>query len=198
MGIALGDACLLLEKLGEKKLDKSKTELLKTFLGSNTSRSLAKATQNRKRPVELTVYFSWYQFDMEKNRYGQVRTGSGRRSRAVRRNIKLDDLLQTAKDFFFPNGHNSKGPITKFKIALGGPDMSEIENKLRFRINEHEERVEDFTVDGYLRKYGLKVAKLNLLTMVDSPQEKLNNKERENLNNTPLVIEDSEDEGGKC
>ena len=135
---------------------------------------------------------------MEKNRYGQVRTGSGRRSRAVDRNIKLDDLLQIAKDFFFPNGHNSKGPITRFKIALGGPDMSEIENKLRFRINEHEERVEDFTIDGYLRKYGLKVAKLNLLTMVDSPQEKLNNKERENLNNTPLVIEDSEDEGGKC
>ena len=41
--------------------------------------------------------------------------------------------------------------------------MSEIENKLRFRINELEERVEDFTVDGYLCKYGLKVAKLNLL-----------------------------------
>ena len=194
MGIALGDAYLLLEKLGGNKIDKSKTELLKTFLGSNTTRSLAKATQNRKRPAELTVYFSWYQFDVEKNRYAQVRTGGGRRSRAVDRNIKLDDLLQIAKDFFFPNEHNSKGPISKFKIALGGPDMSEIENKLRFRINEHEERVEDFTVDGYLRKYGLKVAKLNLLTMVDSPQEKLNNKERENLNNTPLVIEDSEDD----
>ena len=194
MGIALGDTYLLLEKLGGNKIDKSKTELLKTFLGSNTTRSLAKATQNRKRPAELTVYFSWYQFDVEKNRYAQVRTGGGRRSRAVDRNIKLDDLLQIAKDFFFPNGHNSKGPISKFKIALGGPDMSEIENKLRFRINEHEERVEDFTVDGYLRKYGLKVAKLNLLTIVDSPQEKLNNKERENLNNTPLVIEDSEDD----
>ena len=30
--------------------------------------------------------------------------------------------------------------------------------------------------------------------MVDFPQEKLNNKERENLNNTPLVTEDSEDD----
>ena len=102
--------------------------------------------------------------------------------------------FKSQKIFSFQMGTiPSKGPISKFKIALGGPDMSEIENKLRFRINEHEERVEDFTVDGYLRKYGLKVAKLNLLTMVDSPQEKLN-KERENLNNTPLVIEDSEDD----
>ena len=30
--------------------------------------------------------------------------------------------------------------------------------------------------------------------MIDFPQEKLNNKERENLNNTPLVTEDSEDD----
>ena len=79
MGIVLGDAYLLLEKLGGNKIDKSKTELLKTFLGSNTTQSLAKVTQNRKQPAELTVYFSWYQFDMEKNRYAQVRTGSGRR-----------------------------------------------------------------------------------------------------------------------
>ena len=105
---------------------------------------------------------------MDKNRYAQVRNVGERRSQAVDKNIKLNELLQIAKDFFFPNGLNSKGPISKFKIAIGGPDMSEIENKLRFRMNELEERVEDFTVDGYLCKYGLKVAKLNLLKEIQT------------------------------
>ena len=162
MGIALGDAYLLLEKLSGNKIHKSNMELLKKFLGSNSTWSVARATQNQKWPAELTVYFSWYQSDVKKNRYAQVRNGGGRRSWAVDRNIRLNELPQIAKDFFFQNGQNFKGPISKFKIALGGPDMSEIESKLCFRINEHQKRVEDFRVDGYFHKYELKVAKLNM------------------------------------
>ena len=48
IGIALGGAYLLLEKLGGKKKDKSNTELLKTFLDSNTIRSLAKIESDQR------------------------------------------------------------------------------------------------------------------------------------------------------
>ena len=48
MGIALGGAYLLLERLGGKKKDKSNTELLKAFLDSNTIRSLDKTESGQR------------------------------------------------------------------------------------------------------------------------------------------------------
>lgn len=64
------------------------------------------------------VEMGWLHFD--DGDYHQVRTrhGGGTRHLSVQKTITMEELLETGKDLFFPNGRSVKGPVEDFNFDM--------------------------------------------------------------------------------
>ena len=96
MGVALGDVYLLLEHFSAVQ-NTTKKDLLNHYI--DETKKVHHATQ-RKKPSVLTIHFVWFHFNIEKQRYAQVRVGGGKRTKMLDRNSTKKDIFEVGKNFF--------------------------------------------------------------------------------------------------
>ncbi|XP_030609353.1 uncharacterized protein LOC115797005 [Archocentrus centrarchus] len=131
----------LFERL-KTKLSKRKT----SEDGSSTAQEHSEPTHKRnalktKRKIEI----GWMHYDEDADVFKQVRArrGGGTRKMVICKDAKKSDILQVAKDLFFPNGGNVRGPLTDFECDLkdyqemtvdGGLTVGEMHNVTKLNI----------------------------------------------------------------
>lgn len=173
MGVSLSGYYLLMEKFSSADTSSTikKSERLKELLASNRSRntSLGKTQQlARTKPQTITVYFSWYNFDIKKEKYCQVREvmGGGRRTAVISRNSGLQKLEEISKSFFFPGGKNvKKKRLTSFHYFLADFALQELPKDYDLPdigVNGQ------FTIDKYIKVNALNHTKINFVTKLFS------------------------------
>ena len=67
------------------------------------------ARSQRKKPTELSVSFVWFNYDKDKHRYAQVRTGGSKRCKVFTSRI----WKMQQQSWFFPHGCSTKGRLKK-------------------------------------------------------------------------------------
>ncbi|XP_070537118.1 uncharacterized protein [Ptychodera flava] len=102
--------------------------------------------------IHRKVEFGWLDFDNTSKSYRQVRSkrGGGTHRVAVNKKCQRNDLLELAKNYFFPNGISPKGKMEEFDFDLKDFD----ENS----ISEH------FTVAEFYGKMRSKMLRLYMAT----------------------------------
>ena len=114
----------------------------------------------RKRPDNITVYFSWYNYTPNgKKKFSQVKvnSGGGVRQKILPRSSNFNFCFQEAKNIYFPNQSNPvKGFLSNYCCELYSCNLQP--------LKETVDNGEMFTLDSYMTYYNLKNARLNLVT----------------------------------
>lgn len=76
---------------------------------------------------DIRVDLGWFDFDKTTQSYKQVRrqNGGGKRSLKVPKLTTKHDLLDIAKQLFFPNGISKRGLVESFELELKDFDLNE-------------------------------------------------------------------------
>ena len=159
MRIALVHVYQLMLEYGQRN---ERAQRLKNLL-STTKSSISNKTnypKKRAKPSKIQLYFSWYHYDVKKERYTQVREqqGGGLRVQHVDRHSTFQEMFQWIVDVFFPNGFNKKRKyISKYKHCLGDYALQEMTETMYLDQ-------EVFTLEKYIKCNSLKQVKFTLLT----------------------------------
>lgn len=142
MGIALADVYLMRAKFKNNSI---RLGGLFHEARSRHYKALSKTKRRQKQQI-IAVAFCWYNFDMKKDKYTQVReiSGGGKRVQTVSRSSCLDELTKIALKIFFPDGKTKKGASLKsYSYYLADYCLNEITSN-------------SFSLDTCLENNGLK------------------------------------------
>ncbi|CAG9773407.1 unnamed protein product [Ceutorhynchus assimilis] len=97
-------------------------ERLKAKMDQRKEGSSRGKSDNLRKTYKQTriIEIGWLCMHKREDRYKQVRArnGGGTRRIAIDRTSRCTEVLQMAKDLFFPNGMSTKGPISNFEVEL--------------------------------------------------------------------------------
>lgn len=104
----------LIERL-KQKINNGKTRNDTASSSSSTQQQVRKVKKNT-RIIEI----GWLYMSKTDKKYKQIRArnGGGTRRVTIDKNSKCLEVLELAKDLFFPNGESVKGKITSFETEL--------------------------------------------------------------------------------
>ena len=151
MGIALAHSYQVIQRFSNKE---TKAARLRQLMGNARSRREEGTKSKRKKKTEISVSFSWHDFDAKQKRYTQMRgpKGGGIRCIMTLRTRKLVELLDLAQSLFFPGGRSRKGKdLVEYKVSLADFAHTEIADL-------------DINICDYMSEFGLTEAKFALLT----------------------------------
>ena len=132
---------------------------------SNRKKELAKAiregqgtsgTNSKKIKGTRLIHLGWQSFNEKKRKYTNVKKSGGARSVEMAKDASTDDLIETAKSLFFPDGKSHLGSKDLFTFKLGnfGCDI----------ISEYIGKQEPFTLERYVKYNKLTHVRLYLLS----------------------------------
>lgn len=68
--------------------------------------------------VSRRIELGWLHYSKGDFHQVRARHGGGTRHLTVEKTVKMEHLLETGKDLFFPNGQSSKGPVENFNFDV--------------------------------------------------------------------------------
>jgi hypothetical protein len=146
------------EKRKEKLLEKIRKKFSKNWT-SNDSSSVDKQLKRGLPKKERAIELGWKNYDISKAKYVQVRTakGGGTRSIQIPKSAKKAQILDHAKNLFFPKGEAPHGDITDFTIGLCDFKEAELDN--------------DISVGDMYQSTNLKVLRFYLMSRLNSSDD---------------------------
>lgn len=157
-GCVRGDAMnFATTKLQETKQSSAKDENKCLLVLSQGAKDRVKPTpklkKSRKKPVRR-VNLGWYHFNESKQTYVQVKTQKGGGIRVVELRILTtkDEVINTGKDCFFPNGFSRFGRSDEMEFSISNSKREEV-------LNDH-----NFTLESYVEQFKLNKIGLYLLS----------------------------------
>ncbi|CAH1106724.1 unnamed protein product [Psylliodes chrysocephalus] len=89
---------------------------LQRKITGQSSKEQERKREKNKRKIEV----GWHNWNEGEHKYKQVRmnTGGGTRRILLPKMAKRDEILEKAKNLFFPNGKSSRGNLSEFKIDI--------------------------------------------------------------------------------
>ena len=151
---------LLVEKFRQDKERTRSESKLRKLIGDVRGKHGVLLKSKPKRPVNITVYFSWYNYTPNGNKkFSQVKvnSGGGVRQKILPRSSDFKFCFQEAKNIYFPNQSNPvKGLVNNYCCELYSCNLQ--------LLKETTENGEMFTLNSYMAHHNLKNARLNLVT----------------------------------
>lgn len=108
-------------------------EKLKSKLEARNSKTTESTDSQQKTPYRKSTRYiniGWLCANKKDNCYKHVRSGSGggTRRKSVPRTTTCREILQLAKQLYFPNGVSKRGPLEKFEVELLDFSRARFEN----------------------------------------------------------------------
>ena len=151
---------LLVEKFRQDKERTRSESKLRKLIGDVRGKHGVLLKSKWKRPVNITVYFSWYNYTPNgKKKFSQVKvnSGGGVRQKILPRSSDFNFCFQEAKNIYFPNQSNPvKGLLNNYCCELYSCNLQPLKETM--------ENGEMFTLNSYMAYHNLKNARLNLVT----------------------------------
>ena len=148
-----------LKNFGRTKERKRSESKLRKLIGDVRGKHGVLLKSKRKRPGNITVYVSWYNYTANgKKKFSQVKvnSGGGVRQKILPRSSDFNFCFQEAKNINFPNQSNPvKGVLNNYCCELYSCNLQPLKETM--------ENGEMFTLNSYMAYHNLKNARLNLV-----------------------------------